>query len=151
MKRKKRIEEIVRKFAGKKGYFLSLLQEIQRKYNYLPLKVLEEIAEQLEIPKSKIFGLATFYSQFSFEKRGKYLIKICEGTACHVKGSRRIREILEEEFGLEKGKTTKDGKFTLEVVACLGSCFLAPVMMVNSTYYGNLTPEKAVKILKCLK
>jgi len=151
MESKGATEEIVKKYRGKKGYFLSLLQEIQEKYNYLPIEVLKEIADQLEIPKSKLFGILTFYSQFSFEKRGKYFIKICEGTACHVKGSRRIREAVEREFKVEKGKTTEDGKFTLEIVACLGICFLAPVMMVNSTYYGNLTPEKAVKILKGLK
>ena len=113
--------------------------------------MLEKLAEYLEVSKSKLFGLATFYSQFSFEKRGKYFVKICEGTACHVKGSRRIRALLERDFGFKKGKTTKDGKFTFEVVACLGSCFLAPVMMVNSGYYGNLTSEKAVKILKGLQ
>lgn len=151
MESKKTIKKLVEKYKGERGFFLSLLQEIQKKYNYIPLEILEKLAEELEISKSKLFGLATFYSQFSFEKRGKYLIRICEGTACHVKGSKRIREVIEKEFGIEKGRTTDDGKFTLEVVACVGSCFLSPVMMVNSNYYGNLTPEKAIKILKGLK
>lgn len=145
------IEEILEKFKNKKMTNLELLQEIQKKFNYIPVELLNEICEKLEIPKSKVYGILTFYSQFSTTPRGKYLIRICEGTACHVKGSRRIRELLEKEFFLKPGETTEDRKFTLEVVNCLGSCFLAPVMMINSNYYGNLTPEKAIKILKSLK
>ena len=148
---KKVIEEFVSKYKGKKDFFLALLQDIQNKYNYLPEEVLEKVCEGLDISKSKIFGLVTFYAQFSMEERGRYVIKLCEGTACHIKGSRRIKEALEENFKLQEGKTTSDKKFTLQVVACLGSCFLAPMMMVNSTYYGNLTPEKAVNVLKKLK
>jgi len=149
---KKSIEKIVSKYRGKeRESLLSILQEIQGKYNYLPRKALELVSELLQVPGSKIYGLATFYTQFSLKERGKYLIRICEGTACHVKGSLRIKEALEKEFGLHEGETTPDGKFTLQLVACLGSCFLAPVMMVNSTYYGNLTSRKAISILKELK
>lgn len=149
---KKSIEKIVSKYRGKeRESLLSILQEIQMKYNYLPRRALELVCELLNVPKSKIYGLATFYTQFSLKERGKYLLRICEGTACHVKGSGRIKESLKGKFNLKEGETTPDKKFTLQVVACLGSCFLAPVMMVNSTYYGNLTSQKAANILKELK
>lgn len=139
------------KYRRKKGYYLELLQEIQNKYNYVPLKHLEKISEELGISRSKLFGILTFYAQFSTEKKGKYLIRLCDGTACHVKGAAEIRKFLEEKYGLKNGKTTPDGRFTLQEVACLGSCFLAPVMMINERYYGNLTPEKAKKIIESLK
>jgi NADH-quinone oxidoreductase subunit E len=149
---KRTIENIVSRYRGKeKSSLLSILQEIQTKYNYLPKKALELVCELLDVPKSKIYGLATFYAQFSMKERGKHLIRICEGTACHVKGSQRIKESLKKTFGLEEGETTPDKKFTLLVVACLGSCFLSPAMMVNSAYYGNLTSEKAINIIKGLK
>ncbi|HIE43182.1 MAG TPA: NADH-quinone oxidoreductase subunit NuoE [Candidatus Omnitrophica bacterium] len=149
---KKSIEKIASKYRGKeKVSLLSILQEIQTKYNYLPKRALEMVCELLDVPKSKIYGLATFYTQFSMKERGKYLIRICEGTACHAKGSQRIKELLKKTFGLQEGETTPDKKFTLQIVACVGSCFLSPVMMVDSTYYGNLTPEKATNILKELK
>jgi len=130
---------------------LEILQEIQEKKNYIPIDYLDKICKKYKISKSKIFGVLTFYSQFTTYPRGKYLIRICEGTACHVKGSRKIREMLENEYGLENGKTTPDMKFTLQIVACLGSCFMAPCMMVNNDYYGNLDVEKAKKIINSLK
>ncbi len=142
---------MIEKYKNKKCIELELLEEIQEKENYIPLEKLEKICEELEIPKSKIFGVLTFYSYFSTSPIGKYLIRVCCGTACHVKGSKKIIEMLKNEFELEDGKTTDDGKFTLQVVACLGSCFLAPVMMVNSSYFGNLDDEKAKKILRSLK
>jgi len=149
---KKSIESIVAGYRGKKKVSpLLILQEIQTRYNYLPKRALELACEILDIPKSKIYGLATFYAQFSMKERGKYFIRLCEGTACHIKGSRRIKDSLKNAFGLVEGETTPDKKFTLQTVACLGSCFLSPAMMINSTYYGNLTPEKAVNILKELK
>ena len=146
---RKSIEKIVSGYKGKeKSSLLSILQDIQAKYNYLPRRALELVCEILDVPSSKIYGLATFYAQFSMKERGKYLIRLCEGTACHVNGSQRIKEVLQQTFGLEEGETTPDKKFTLQIVACVGSCFLAPVMMVDSTYYGKLTPAKAVTILK---
>ncbi|MGB9677920.1 MAG: NAD(P)H-dependent oxidoreductase subunit E [Candidatus Ratteibacteria bacterium] len=130
---------------------LEILQSIQERKNYIPLKYLERICRKNKIPKSKIYGVLTFYSQFTTRPQGKYLIRLCEGTACHVKGSDKIREILEREFGLEDGKTTSDMRFTFQVVACLGSCFIAPCMMINNDYYGNLDEEKVKKIIKSLK
>jgi NADH-quinone oxidoreductase subunit E len=146
------IKRIVSKYQGDyENPILPVLQEIQGKYNYLPRKALEMVSELLGVSRSTIYGIVTFYAQFSMEKRGRYLVRLCNGTACHVKGSIRIKQILKQEFGLEEGKTTSDNKFTLQEVACLGSCFLSPVMMINSNYFGNLTPEKARIILKGLK
>ncbi|MCM8788581.1 MAG: NAD(P)H-dependent oxidoreductase subunit E [Candidatus Omnitrophica bacterium] len=139
------------RYKGKKGYYLDLLQNIQNRKNYIPLTLLKRICDELDIPESKIFGVLTFYAQFTTEKRGKYLVKLCDGTACHVKGAREIKRVLEKKYELINGKTTPDGRFTLQEVACLGSCFLAPVMMINEKYFGNLTPEKALSILKNLK
>ena len=149
---KREVAKIIFKYQGKKkGYLLSLLQDIQQKYRYLPPEVLEFVSRKLSISRSKIYGLATFYAQFSLTERGKYIIKVCEGTACHVKGGSNIRERIKEFLGLENDGTTSDKKFTLETVVCLGTCFLAPVMMVNSAYYGELDPGQAITILKELK
>jgi len=130
---------------------LEILQEIQEDKNYIPMDYLGEVCKRNKIPKAKIYGVLTFYAQFSTVPRGKYLIRLCEGTACHVKGSQKIKEMLEKEYGLENGKTTADMKFTLQVVACLGSCFMAPCMMINNNYYGNLDVEKVKKIINSLK
>ncbi|MBU2495127.1 MAG: NAD(P)H-dependent oxidoreductase subunit E [Candidatus Omnitrophica bacterium] len=149
---KREVAKIIFKYQGKKkGYLLSLLQDIQQKYNYLPPEVLEFASRKLSVSRSKIYGLATFYAQFSLTERGKYIIKVCEGTACHVKNSANVKERIKEFLGLENDGTTSDKKFTLETVACLGTCFLAPVMMVDSAYYGELDPGQAITILKELK
>lgn len=146
-----KVKEIIREIKNKNLSNLEILQYLQEKFNYVPVEILKKICEELEIPESKIFGVLTFYSQFSTEERGKYLIRVCDGTACHVKGGGRIIEMLKREFKLEDGKTTDDKKFTLQVVACLGSCFLAPVCMINSNYYGNMDENKFKKILEGLK
>ncbi|HOK56674.1 MAG TPA: NAD(P)H-dependent oxidoreductase subunit E [bacterium] len=145
------IKEIIEEIENKNFSNLEILQYLQEKYNYVPIETLKKICEEIEIPRSKIFGILTFYSQFSTEERGKYLIRVCDGTACHVKGGSKIIEMLKREFKLENGKTTEDKKFTLQVVACLGSCFLAPVCMINSSYYGNMDENKFKKILEKLK
>ena len=146
------IEKIIAKYQGKKKIpLLALLQDIQAQYNYLPPEVLNIVSQELALPKSKIYGLVTFYAQFSLEERGKYIIKVCEGTACHVKGGANIKEQAKKSTGLEGDGTDSDKKFTLQTVACLGTCFLAPVMMVNSVYYGSLTSAKVSTILKELK
>ncbi|MCM8772371.1 MAG: NAD(P)H-dependent oxidoreductase subunit E [Candidatus Omnitrophica bacterium] len=147
----KDVREIVGEIKRKNLSYLEILQYIQEKYNYVPVDLLKKICKELEIPKSKIFGILTFYAQFSTQERGKYLIRVCDGTACHVKGGSKIINMLKKEFDLEDGKTTADKKFTLQIVACLGSCFMAPVCMVNSSYYGNMDENKFKKILKNLK
>lgn len=126
---------------------IPILQQMQDAYGYLPQNALEEITASTRIPLSKIYGVITFYSQFSLEPRGKHTIKVCVGTACHIKGAPDIKKKITEALHIHEGETTKDYKFTYEPVACLGTCFLAPVMMINERYYGKLTTEKTEQIL----
>ena len=142
-----RIDEIVNKNMGKPGALITILQEVQDVIGYLPEKVLERISEKSGVPASKIFGVVTFYAQFSMEKKGKYLIRICEGTACHVSGASDIMAAICEKLGINEGETTNDSLFTVESVACLGCCSLAPAIMVNDKVYGRLTPTKVAEII----
>lgn len=127
---------------------IPILQQVQDAYGYLPRNALEEITAGTRIPLSKIYGVITFYSQFSLEPRGKHTIKVCTGTACHIKGAPDIKKKITEVLQINEGETTEDYKFTYEPVACLGTCFLAPVMMIDDRYYGKLTVEKTETILK---
>lgn len=145
------LEMLREKYRTEKGYYLSLLQDVQKHFGYLPEDFLLELCRRLDISASRIYGVMTFYSQFSSGKKGKYVIKVCNGTACHVKAGDAIIKSIEYFIGAGAGHTSSDNKFTLEVAACLGCCFLSPVMMVNSSYYGSLTPEKAIGILKGLE
>ncbi|MDI3474621.1 MAG: NADH-quinone oxidoreductase subunit [Thermococcaceae archaeon] len=130
---------------------IPLLQRTQERFGYLPREVLEEIANYLGVPLSRVYGVATFYAQFRFEPLGKYVVKVCHGTACHVNGAVNIAQALTEELGIEEGQTTKDGLVTLERVACLGCCSLAPVIMINEKVFGKLTPDKVRKLIRKLK
>lgn len=127
---------------------IPILQLVQDAYGYLPQKALEEITARTRIPLSKIYGVITFYSQFSLVPRGKHTIKVCTGTACHIKGATDIKKKITEVLQIDEGETTQDYKFSYEPVACLGTCFLAPVMMIDNKYYGKLTVEKTETILK---
>ncbi len=133
------------------GSLITILQKTQDIYDYLPAEIIMLISKETKIKPAKIVGVATFYAQFRFEPVGKYLIMLCQGTACHVNGSERIAQTIEQELGIKDGETTKDGLFTLKNVACLGCCSLSPVMMINDETYGTLTPEKVKKILAELK
>ena len=130
---------------------IPLLQKTQENFGYLPKEALEEISRYLRVPLSRVYGVATFYAQFRFEPLGKYVIKICHGTACHVNGAVNISQAITEELGIEEGQTTEDGLVTLERVACLGCCSLAPVIMINNKVFGKLTPEKVRKLIKKLR
>lgn len=127
---------------------IPLLQEIQNRHGYLSEELVEAVAAEINLPVSRLYGVATFYSQFRFKPIGKYLIKVCKGTACHVAGAEKVYSIISEELGIEEGGTTSDGLFTLESVACLGCCSLAPVVMINENIYGKLSPAKTSRILK---
>lgn len=131
---------------------IAILQEIQEHFHYLPREIFEYLANELDIPEARIFSVATFYENFSLEPKGKYVIKICDGTACHVRRSIPILERLRSELGLsESKKTTDDLNFTVETVSCLGACGLAPVLTVNDVVHSAMTPDKASELLKQLK
>lgn len=133
------------------GSLIPLLQSAQDSYGYIPEKVIHYISELVKIPASEIYGVITFYAQFRLKPLGKNLIRICEGTACHVNGAKTVLSVLNDELGITVGETTEDGMFTLLSVACLGCCSLAPVMMINDETHGNLTSEKIKKTLKKIK
>jgi NADH-quinone oxidoreductase subunit E len=126
---------------------IPLLQEIQAHYGYLDEKVMRKASSSLGIPLSDLYGVATFYSQFSLEKTGLYIVRVCHGTACHVNGARDITEAIREKLGIEEDETTGDGRFTLKTVACLGACSLSPAMIINDTVYGRLTKKKVTQII----
>ncbi|MBR3316317.1 MAG: NADH-quinone oxidoreductase subunit NuoE [Atopobiaceae bacterium] len=144
------VDPTLDKYEGVPGSLIAILQETQGIYSYLPMNVLEHIAERTNTPIATIVGVATFYAQFRLEPVGKNLIMLCQGTACHVNGSELISSAITDELGIEDGQTTEDGLFSLEHVACLGCCSLSPVMMINGKTYSNLTPDKAKKILRQL-
>lgn len=129
---------------------IPILQRAQREYGYLPRPVLKRVAERLSLPYNRVYGVATFYSQFHLTPRGRHLIQICDGTACHVRGAPRIMRMIKEKMGVNPGETTRDLKFTFEVVYCLGSCGLSPVAMIDGTVVGRLTPERMAQILDTL-
>ncbi len=130
------------------GDLIPVLQLVQKEYGYLPQEVLLEISRHTSIPASRIFGVATFYEQFYLEPHGRHTIKCCRGTACHVRGGRGMIKAVKRLLDIDEGQTTEDMRFTFETVACLGTCFLAPVVMVNNDYYGNLKTTQIENILK---
>ena len=145
------LEPCLQKYATVPGSLITILQNAQEIYGYLPVDVILHISQRTGIKVTKIMGVATFYSQFRLEPVGKYLIMLCQGTACHVNGSLQIEKTINEYLGIKDGETTADGLFTLKNVACLGCCSLSPVMMINDETYGSLTPEKAISIFKELQ
>jgi NADH-quinone oxidoreductase subunit E len=130
------------------GALMALLQDIQEEHGYLPEAALEEVSAHLGVPISHVYGVVSFYAQFSLTPRGKHIVRMCMGTACHIRGGHMVLDEIRNTLELKDGQTTEDGLFTLEVVRCLGTCFLAPVMMIDSKYYGKLTPAKVRKIFK---
>jgi len=126
---------------------IPILQQIQEAYGYLPAEILAEVTKQTGLHANHMYGVATFYEQFHLEPRGRHTVKCCRGTACHVRGSREIISALGRELDVEEGQTTEDMRFTFETVACLGTCFLAPVIMINEDYYGNVKASKIKSIL----
>ena len=144
------LKDTLDKYAAVPGSLITILQTAQEIYGYLPTDVLYEIADKTGQTPAKVLGVATFYTQFRFRPVGKYLILLCQGTACHVNGSERIADAVYETIGIRDGETTEDGLFTLTHVACLGCCSLSPVMMINGSTYGSLTPAKVKEILTSL-
>lgn len=145
------LNETLEKYKNVNGSLITVLQKAQEIYGFLPTDVIYKIAEEMNLTPAKVMGVATFYTQFRFKPVGKYLIMLCQGTACHVNGSERIEKAINDELGISDGETTEDGLFTLKNVACLGCCSLSPVMMINEETYGSLTPQKVKEILRKLK
>ena len=148
----KALDEILQSFNYQKSYLIAMLQKVQAIYKYLPEEAMTYIGEHVDgLSPATVFGVATFYAQFSLEPKGKYEIKVCDGTACHVRGSLPVLNAIKEKIKLEEGKfTTKDGLFTLEIVSCLGACGLAPVVVINEKVYPQMTPDAISVILDTL-
>ena len=142
------LEDVLQEYEGIPGSLITILQKTQDIYGYLPRDVIYHISDRIGVTPAEIMGVATFYAQFRLQPIGKYLIMSCQGTACHVNGSERILSVISEYLGIENVETTEDGIFTLEKVACLGCCSLAPVIMINGEAYGRLTPESVIEVLK---
>ncbi len=143
-----RMQSIFTNFRGKKDDIIPLLQSVQEEYGYISEDAMLDIARFIRVPESKIYGVATFYAQFRFTPVGKNLILICRGTACHVKGAAEILKQIERELDINVGETTSDRKYSLETVACIGCCSLAPCIMVNKKVEANMTPQKVSKLFK---
>lgn len=145
------IDGVLEEYASVPGSLITILQHTQDIYGYLPKEAIQKISSATGIAEAEIMGVGTFYTQFRFEPVGKYLIMLCQGTACHVNSSGLILQTIKDELGIDDGQTTKDGLFSLKCVACLGCCSLSPVMMINDDTYGSLTPDKTRKILNELR
>ncbi len=145
------LDSVIEKYSGKKGVMIPVLQETQSIYGYIPREVFETLSRELRLNLSEMYGVATFYAQFRLAPVGKYIIKVCHGTACHVQNAGTITSALEEALQVADGQTTEDRLFTLESVACLGCCSLAPVMMIGDETYGKLTGKDAVKVIKDIR
>jgi NADH-quinone oxidoreductase subunit E len=145
------LDEVIDEFAGAKGALIPILQRAQEIFGYLPPEVLKHIAERTRTPLSQVYGVVTFYAQFYLTRRGKYIIRQCDGTACHVRGAAKIIDAVQRELGLRPGETSPDYKYTFEVVYCLGSCGLSPVAVINEKVHGRLTPEEMIRTIRELK
>ncbi len=143
-----KVKSFVTKYRSEKKALISILQDIQEEYNYLPQEALRIVSKTLSIPLIDILGVATFYRAFSLEPRGKHLITVCLGTACHVRGGSKILDEFEKKLDIQAGKTTEDKYFSLETVACLGCCAIGPVVVVDDDYYAQTTIQKVSSILK---
>ncbi|WP_020674780.1 NADH-quinone oxidoreductase subunit NuoE [Geopsychrobacter electrodiphilus] len=139
---------VIDKYIDMHGSLMPVLQGIQEAYGYIPEETVHLTAERLNVYASQIYGVLTFYAQFHLQPRGKYIVRVCMGTACHVKGAGRIAETLKDRLGIEHAETTEDVKFTAEYVACIGACGMAPVIMVNDATYGSLTVQKMDDVIK---
>ena len=144
---KEKLKEILSPYSGKKDELIPILQEAQEQFGYLPSEVMLEIAKFLRLPESTVFGVSTFYAQFKFSPTGRKKVRLCRGTACYVRGAPRILEEVEKYLGIKPGETTEDLEYSLETIACFGSCALAPVMVVDDNVYGRMTPKKVAQIL----
>jgi NADH-quinone oxidoreductase subunit E len=143
-----KVSEIIGRYQGERGATVAVLQDIQEEYHYLPREALEQVAAGLDIPLGQVYRVATFYKAFSLQPRGKYLINVCLGTACHVRGGARNLEKLQGDLEIQAGGTTRDGLFTLEKVYCLGGCALGPLVVIGGKYFSKMNPLKVDAVLR---
>jgi NADH:ubiquinone oxidoreductase subunit E len=142
------LDEVFAKYEGKKGALIPILQKAQAIYGYLPMEVLQDIADRLDISLGKVYGVATFYAQFYLQRRGRHVLRVCDGTACHVKGAPALLTAVEDEYGIGADATTEDGQLTMEIVYCMGSCALAPVTVMDGHVIGRVKRETLLRQLK---
>ncbi len=143
---KQQLDEIFSRYRGERSDLIPILQEAQERFRYLPTEVMLEIARFLRIPAGTVFGVSTFYAQFKFVPTGKRIVRVCRGTACHVRGGARILREVEKRLGIKPGETTEDMEYTLETVACIGACALAPTMTVDKETHGQMTTKKVAEV-----
>ena len=141
------VDEVLGRYPSLPSSLISVLEDLQEELRYLPEDVLDRVAAELQVPRAQTFHVATFYKTFSLKPRGRHLVSICRGTACHVQGAQKIADMLERELGIPDGETTQDGLFTMQSVRCLGCCSLAPAVMIDREVYGGVTPAALRKIL----
>jgi len=144
----KKVNGILKKYRHDKSMLVSVLQDVQAEYRYLPRETLEQVGHSLDIPVSQVYSVATFFKAFSLEPRGRHQINVCMGTACHVRGAVKVLEKLERALGISRGGTTPDLKFSLETVNCVGACALGPMVIVDENYHGQMTMDKVESVLK---
>ena len=143
-----KVNSVLQKHRFDKALLVDILQDTQAEIGYLPKEALESVATGLEVPQSRVYSVATFFKAFSLKPRGRHLINVCMGTACHVRGSAKVLEKIEDELGIKTGETTRDLKFTLDTVNCVGACALGPMVIIGEDYHGEMTPEGVVSVLK---
>ena len=142
------LQALLDRYSGRKNAVIALLQDIAKLYGYLPEEALEEVSASMGVPLTRLYSIATFYSSFRLTPMGKHRVCVCVGTACHVKGAAKIVDALERDLGVKPGDTTADGQYTVETVACLGACALAPLVVVDEEYHGKMDPKKTSKLVK---
>jgi NADH-quinone oxidoreductase subunit E len=145
---KEKLNQIFSRFKGTKDELIPVMEALQDEFGYLPKEVMHEISRFLKVPESNIYGVATFYALFRLVPRGKQMVSVCRGTACHVRGGSQILQEVEKRLGIKPGETTKDMEYSLETISCFGSCALSPVMVINKTVYGRMTPAKVGQVLE---
>jgi NADH-quinone oxidoreductase subunit E len=150
-KNPEKLRRIFLEYENNKDNLIPILKAIQNEFGYLSPEFMQEASEYLKIPSSKVYGVASFYALFNLNKKGRNIIQVCRGTACHVRGGSQILQEVVKYLGIQPGETTEDSKYSLETISCFGSCALAPVMVINGKVYGRLTPDKAIRILGKIK
>jgi NADH-quinone oxidoreductase subunit E len=145
------VDEVIRRYGAERRFLIPILQDIQAQWHYLPEDILRHVAGSLRVPLIDVYGLATFYNCFSLKPRGKHFIKVCLGTACHLKGGARMVEALQRELGVHEGEVTADGQFSYETVRCVGACALAPLVLINEQYHPKMSQRKIGHVIKRLQ